>query len=284
MVTSMLLYMAWQIFECGLYVYATEGVAPGTFDESTFDRAWSVRPGAAGPDGRVDTQRKSGARLWLAAPAAIAVALISLGQFAPKPVRVLHPASPVATYGVNLAALDYGLTFKDLQAAGMFSGQSCWSCDLSTGSGKFVTRASEPDAGFQVTIFKQGPMGNLYLHFYGPDVAAGKAMAARLMDSLRARFPGHESAFRRQSIFAAEWDDVPGAATYTLEIERLEASPLDTWLMESGPRLRVVSGLNESSYRLSWFGEMPGRWRVQAVDASGQPGPISGWAEFSAVP
>lgn len=283
MVVSLALYLAWQIFECGLYVYATEGVAPGTFDEGTFDKAWSVKPGSAGKDGSPVVQG-SRARFWLAMPAVIGSALLLLAQFAPKPVRLVHQGNPLASYAVNLAALDFALEYEDLQAAGMFTGQSCWSCDLSTGSGKFVTRMSEPDAGFQVSIFKQGPKGNLYVHFYGPDVATGKVKAARQMESLRALFPGRESAFVRQTIFVAEWGAVPGAATYTLEIQSVERSPLDTWLGEPGPDLRVVSGLKEPSFRLPWFGKTPGRWRVQAVDASGQPGALSEWADFSAVP
>lgn len=32
-----------KVFKCGLYIYATEGVAPGTFDEADFKNAWTVR-------------------------------------------------------------------------------------------------------------------------------------------------------------------------------------------------------------------------------------------------
>jgi Family of unknown function (DUF6159) len=32
-----------RIFSCGLYVFASEGVAPGPFDADLFNRAWSVR-------------------------------------------------------------------------------------------------------------------------------------------------------------------------------------------------------------------------------------------------
>lgn len=31
------------IFRCGLYIYATEGVAPGPFDADTLNRAWTVK-------------------------------------------------------------------------------------------------------------------------------------------------------------------------------------------------------------------------------------------------
>jgi hypothetical protein len=32
-----------KVFKCGLYIYATEGVAPGTFDEADFKNAWTVK-------------------------------------------------------------------------------------------------------------------------------------------------------------------------------------------------------------------------------------------------
>lgn len=32
-----------KVFHCGLYIYATEGVAPGTFSESDFKNAWTVK-------------------------------------------------------------------------------------------------------------------------------------------------------------------------------------------------------------------------------------------------
>lgn len=37
------LAVLFQVFQCGLYVYATEGVAPGSFDPDTFDRVWTVK-------------------------------------------------------------------------------------------------------------------------------------------------------------------------------------------------------------------------------------------------
>lgn len=43
-----LLYLAWQVFQCGLYVYATQGVAPGTFDPAAFEQGWTVRDPAQG--------------------------------------------------------------------------------------------------------------------------------------------------------------------------------------------------------------------------------------------
>ena len=38
-----LFVVAMQVFRCSLYVYATEGVAPGEFDDEFFDRTWKVK-------------------------------------------------------------------------------------------------------------------------------------------------------------------------------------------------------------------------------------------------
>lgn len=284
LVVSSVLYMAWQIFECGLYVYATEGVAPGTFDEDLFDRSWTIRPRAAGAPADADGNPEASARVWLAAPAVIATVLLGLAQFLPKPVRLLHADSPVASYVVHLASLDYALTYADLQAAGMFADQRCWSCDLSTDSGDIVVRTSEPHDGLQVTLFKQGPKGNLYLHFYGQDVEAGRVQVARWMQALRQRFPGREGAFMRLSGFDIAWDVVPQAVLYTLEIECPTCTTDDLWVREMGSNARTVRNLQKPSYGFGWIGPEPGRWRVQAMDASGMAGPWSDWTEFAPPP
>jgi hypothetical protein len=43
---SLLLESLSGIFRCGLYIYATEGVAPGPFDADTLNRAWTVKASA----------------------------------------------------------------------------------------------------------------------------------------------------------------------------------------------------------------------------------------------
>lgn len=42
-IVGMLANQFYQVFVCGLYVYATQGVAPGSFDAETFDRVWTAR-------------------------------------------------------------------------------------------------------------------------------------------------------------------------------------------------------------------------------------------------
>ena len=39
-------YCSSQVYLCGLYIYATEGVLPGPFDNDFFRRTWAVRAGA----------------------------------------------------------------------------------------------------------------------------------------------------------------------------------------------------------------------------------------------
>ncbi len=38
--------MLWRVFTCGLYIYATEGVAPDAFDEELLGKAWVVKSGS----------------------------------------------------------------------------------------------------------------------------------------------------------------------------------------------------------------------------------------------
>lgn len=38
--------IAMQVFRCSLYIYATEGIAPGTLDENFLNRSWTVKSGS----------------------------------------------------------------------------------------------------------------------------------------------------------------------------------------------------------------------------------------------
>jgi hypothetical protein len=44
--------VARNIFLCGLYVYASEGVVPGTFDAEIFDNAWKIKKVKKAKSGR----------------------------------------------------------------------------------------------------------------------------------------------------------------------------------------------------------------------------------------
>jgi hypothetical protein len=83
---------------------------------------------------------------------------------------------------------------------------------------------------------------------------------------------------------ALEWANVPGAATYTVEVELCDqevpggkcrnTSPLLGW------RWPPPSGLEVTRYELIFPGTQPGRWRAWAVDAKGHPGEKTPWTYF----
>lgn len=84
-----------------------------------------------------------------------------------------------------------------------------------------------------------------------------------------------------------EWSPVPGAASYTVEVEFCQPGgaggrecvmprPLE------GRRVQPQAGIEGTSYTMFAFpGAQPGRWRVWAVDAAGRPGAKSPWSNFN---
>lgn len=77
-----------------------------------------------------------------------------------------------------------------------------------------------------------------------------------------------------------EWKPVPGAASYTVEIDCMHCCQSGKWCTDIGKQYKVVPNLKASSYTFNFVGAQPGKWRVWAVGANGQPGPKSAWWEF----
>jgi len=77
-----------------------------------------------------------------------------------------------------------------------------------------------------------------------------------------------------------EWAPVPGAATYAVEIDYFEAG-LGWNSDRTGGFARTVPTMSAPTYAMDFVGDQPGRWRVWAVDAAGQPGVKSAWLKFS---
>jgi hypothetical protein len=73
------------------------------------------------------------------------------------------------------------------------------------------------------------------------------------------------------------WEEVPGAASYTVEIDYFAAN----WITDSGKTYIIAPNLTDTSYTFNFVGAQPGRWRVWAVGPTGQESPKSGWWEFS---
>ncbi len=77
-----------------------------------------------------------------------------------------------------------------------------------------------------------------------------------------------------------DWDPVPGAAKYTVEIDCFHCCTKDKWCTEVGKQWKVVPNLTATEYTFDFVGAQPGRWRVWAVGPAGEIGPKSGWWEF----
>ncbi len=82
-----------------------------------------------------------------------------------------------------------------------------------------------------------------------------------------------------------EWSAVPGATSYTVELEVCLPGGADGKACESPRLLQMrenppLSGIQTTSYEFLFIGSQPGRWRVWAVDAQGRAGKKSAWSNF----
>ena len=74
------------------------------------------------------------------------------------------------------------------------------------------------------------------------------------------------------------WGEVPGAVSYVVEWDYKGA---DTWASEQRGTQGALIKTTQPVANFKFIGAQPGRWRVWAIDAAGQPGPKSDWREFS---
>jgi len=77
-----------------------------------------------------------------------------------------------------------------------------------------------------------------------------------------------------------DWNQVPGAASYTVEIDCLSCCEVGKWCTDVGKTYKVVPNLHTTDYTFDFVGAQPGRWRVWAVGANNQQGPKSPWRNF----
>lgn len=77
------------------------------------------------------------------------------------------------------------------------------------------------------------------------------------------------------------WTAVPGAASYTIEIDCKECCATGKWCTDVGRTFKVVPGLTSTTYTFDFVGAQPGRWRVSAVSASGTQSATSPWWMFT---
>lgn len=81
-----------------------------------------------------------------------------------------------------------------------------------------------------------------------------------------------------------EWRAVPGAASYTVEVEFFNVCPAASCPETSPHQINgdpPQSGIEETRYEFNFIGAQRGRWRVRAVDAEGRAGARSPWATFA---
>lgn len=82
-----------------------------------------------------------------------------------------------------------------------------------------------------------------------------------------------------------EWSAVPGAVSYTVELEVCQPGGADGKDCQDPQLLQIrrnppLSGIEGTSYAFIFIGAQPGRWRVWAVDAQGRMGVKSPWSYF----
>lgn len=82
-----------------------------------------------------------------------------------------------------------------------------------------------------------------------------------------------------------EWTAVPGAASYTVELEVCQPGGADGKECQRSQLLQMrrnppLSGIEGTSYEFLFIGAQPGRWRVWAADAKGRMGVKSVWSIF----
>jgi TonB family protein len=77
------------------------------------------------------------------------------------------------------------------------------------------------------------------------------------------------------------WDAVPGAARYDLEVDCYKCCAIDKWCSDVDARRVSAHETAATTYTDPFPGDQPGRWRVWAIDARGEPGAKSAWREFT---
>jgi hypothetical protein len=73
---------------------------------------------------------------------------------------------------------------------------------------------------------------------------------------------------------------VPGAISYTVEIDCFNCCVANQWCTDVGREYRVIPSIKTMTYKFDFGGAQPGRWRVWAVDKNGVQGRKSDWRDF----
>jgi hypothetical protein len=98
-----------------------------------------------------------------------------------------------------------------------------------------------------------------------------------------APLPGERLSAFPERTTRLEWRAVPGAVTYTVEVDFCNGQSPTRECVDPYPLYRdrpPMAGIAGTSYAFTFVGAQPGRWRVFAVDAQGRPGFKSPWRVF----
>jgi hypothetical protein len=82
-------------------------------------------------------------------------------------------------------------------------------------------------------------------------------------------------------VITFHWSQVPGAETYTLEVDCMNCCERGKWCSDVDPtRVATYQNLQTTRYSMDYYGDQPGRWRVSAA-AGFLESEKSPWREFS---
>lgn len=101
------------------------------------------------------------------------------------------PKSQVGTIAVDLSRLDFSMTFRSLQSAGLFTESSCRKCDFSQGAKSPVVR--EQNGREAQILWRSGSKLNVVV--FSGDVRTSHAQLENVIHALRTQYPNRDDAF-----------------------------------------------------------------------------------------
>lgn len=78
-----------------------------------------------------------------------------------------------------------------------------------------------------------------------------------------------------------KWSAVPGAVSYTAEVDCYHCCKTGKWCTDVGQTYRVAPNLTQPRYTFNFVGAQPGRWRVWATFSGGVQSEKTPWCGFT---
>ncbi len=224
--------------------------------------------------------------------------LIIVSEESPTPVvTVLLPEHHAAISGAIVkAGTNKPVTSALIKLCRMEAPQYCFTHLNRSVDGKFLLAAI--DGPFSVDITADGyndwfmsfPKGLTAGAVRQLEVALGEnaSIPAAKFDRLPAPeivFPLNDAElYGFPRITRIQWSPVPGAASYSIDIELCEGLRKEKGCFGSVPlqmpTYEPTAGIKDTHYEFEFIGQQPGRYRVWAVDSDGRPGKKTKWLVF----